>query len=311
MTIDISIVIPAYNEENHIAKLVKAIKQSVSQLQYEIILIDNGSTDKTKEIAYKYNVQVFSIPKNTVSFARNMGVKKANSQIIAFLDADIRITKSWGDEIKKKIHHIMNGNVVTGSRCVIPEKPSCIEKNWFGPLSKKNVSYINSGNLIMSKNIFYQVGEFDELLETGEDYEFSMRATKKGIAIVNNSKFEAIHDDYPKNIVNFCKREIWHGKGDFQGFKSFFRSKVSIISVSFGILNLSIIASVLAASYFLSLALVLFVFLLCIMMSLNIFYKSGFRIVINNIPLCYFYLISRLTSLVVVLYDRFNRILKR
>ena len=304
MTIDISFIIPAYNEEDYIDSLVKAIRQSVIQLQYEIILIDNGSTDKTTLIALNHNLQVFSIPKNTVSFARNMGASKANAQIIVFLDADVRVTETWGKELKNKLDYILNESIVTGSRYVIPEKSSWIEKNWFEPLSKKNVSYINGGNLIMSKNTFYQAGKFEELMETGEDYEFSMRAIKKGIAIVNNSKFEAIHDGYPKNIVSFCKREIWHGKGDYQKLKTFIRSKVSIIAVSFGLLNLSIIASTLSGSYSLSSGLIFCVLLLCSTMSLNIFYKSGFRLVISNIPLCYFYLISRFISLFVVLKGR-------
>ena len=212
MTTELSIIIPAYNEADYIESLIGSIKDSVKHIQFEIIVIDNGSKDNTAQIAKDAGATVYLTSKNTVSKARNIGFDKANSGILAFLDADVRITPKWGEEIIKIIPGLRSEHILTGARYLIPENPGWIEKYWFEPLSKKDVSYINGGNLILSKNTFEIIGGFNDKLITAEDYEFSTRAASKGVSIINNTNLEAIHDGYPKIFIIFAKENFGMAK---------------------------------------------------------------------------------------------------
>ncbi len=86
----ISIVIPAYNAESTIRETIESVqKQTFSD--FEVIIIDDGSTDKTVEIINNFDderIKVFSYENGGVSAARNRGISHANGEFIAFLDAD-------------------------------------------------------------------------------------------------------------------------------------------------------------------------------------------------------------------------------
>jgi len=94
----ISIIIPAYNEENYIFPCLKSIvEQDFPKKSYEIIVINNNSSDKTKEII-KNNfpkVRIVDEPKQGLVFARIRGVSEAKSKIIAFTDADTEVSPKW------------------------------------------------------------------------------------------------------------------------------------------------------------------------------------------------------------------------
>ncbi|MGF2053271.1 glycosyltransferase family 2 protein [Vagococcus fluvialis] len=100
----LSIIIPIYNGENTIKKCVESLKFKIN---YEILLIDDGSTDSTLELIRKLEnkdsrIRVFSKPNEGVSIARNFGLKKAEGEFIFFLDADDYIYSSEKIENKLK-----------------------------------------------------------------------------------------------------------------------------------------------------------------------------------------------------------------
>jgi len=85
-----SIIVPLYNKENSIANTLESIFNQ-TYTDYEIVIINDGSTDHSEEIVNQYTdkkIQFFSTKNNGVSKARNLGIEKANGKLIAFLDAD-------------------------------------------------------------------------------------------------------------------------------------------------------------------------------------------------------------------------------
>ncbi len=306
MGVGLSIIIPAYNESECIENLLLSIKEHFEgvPLKYETIIVNNGSTDDTGKVALKYLCNIFEIERNSVAYARNYGVSHSIGKVIAFLDADVRLTQSWVNELTKELNAIEYGNIVTGARCSVRENPGWIERNWFKPLSTKNVDYINGANIVLSRTVFEKIGRFDSSLETGEDYEFSMRAKKKGVNIVVNKKLKVIHDGFPVTIKAFFKREVWHGKGDFSSFKAFKISKVANLALLFGGLHVFFLISLfLLSNTYISLAISLII-ILTIMMSVKIFHDYGVGFIVKNIPICYVYLFGRSYSLIAALSTR-------
>src|SRR3989344_1320656 len=85
----LSIIIPTFNEEEIIEKNIKEIRDNLNEVNYEIIVTDDQSSDKTVEIAKKYARVIINSRKGTIGTNRNNGAKIATGKYLAFLDADM------------------------------------------------------------------------------------------------------------------------------------------------------------------------------------------------------------------------------
>lgn len=101
----VSVIIPAYNEENYLDKCLNSL-QNQTFSNFEIVIINDGSTDQTSKVASKYNIKLLSISHGGPGRARNLGVKKSVGEILVFLDADMYIDKNY---IKNLINPILSG----------------------------------------------------------------------------------------------------------------------------------------------------------------------------------------------------------
>lgn len=113
----ISVVIAAYNEEKSIGNCLDNILNQTKK-PYEIIVVDNNSTDKTAEVLKKYkNVKVVFEKKQGIIPARNSGFEKAKGDIIARCDADTLVPQDWLEKIEKAFSE--NDSVVASSMPVL------------------------------------------------------------------------------------------------------------------------------------------------------------------------------------------------
>ncbi|MBI2933969.1 MAG: glycosyltransferase family 2 protein [Chloroflexi bacterium] len=92
---DISIVVPAHNEEQFIGRTLDSLLHQTFPGTYEIIVVNNASTDRTEEICRSKNVRVISEPRKGVVFARQTGFLQAHGDIIATTDADTIVPPRW------------------------------------------------------------------------------------------------------------------------------------------------------------------------------------------------------------------------
>lgn len=247
---DFSFIIPAYNETDNIESTISAIrKHTPENYQYEIIVVDHGSTDNTAELAKTCGATVLSHPEGTIANLRNHGVKHCSGKLLIFLDADIRLTQGWANNIVPVATALIAGErVLTGSWCSISDNPNRLEKYWFKPLQRGDNSHINSGHLIIARLLFDELNGFDEKLETGEDYDISMRAKAANIKLIDNVKLKVIHDGYPENILAFAKREYWHGRGDVASFATILQSRVALVALLFITLHIVLFALILSGN---------------------------------------------------------------
>ena len=97
-----SFIIPALNEEDYVEPCVRSIQGQTCK-DYEIIVVDNGSTDRTAEIARQLGCKVVNEQKRGISHARNKGAKIAIGDILCFVDADGVVSNNWLKEAKKTL----------------------------------------------------------------------------------------------------------------------------------------------------------------------------------------------------------------
>jgi len=177
----VSVVIPAYNR---VATLSRAIDSVLAQSYKveEIIVVDDGSTDATSEVAKMYPEVSLLRQKNMgVSSARNNGVMMASSEWIAFLDSDdtwhpekiARQLKLHKQSPTLKISYTDEEWIRDGKLVALPKKYQKPSQATF----KNSLDYCNiaPSSVLMEKKFFDKIGEFDESLEVCEDYDLWLR----------------------------------------------------------------------------------------------------------------------------------------
>jgi glycosyltransferase involved in cell wall biosynthesis len=111
----ISVVVPALNEEKYVKQCLSSLRaQSYPRELYEIIVVDNASTDRTSEIAQAFGVRVVYEPVRGAARARHRGVEEARGEIIAGTDADAVVPPTWLEEIARSFRSDENLGAVTG-----------------------------------------------------------------------------------------------------------------------------------------------------------------------------------------------------
>ena len=103
---DLSIIIPIYNGENFIAECLYSILGQSSTFEYEVIIVDDGSTDKSATICEDFEnpkIRLFKNSNNGVSYSRNYGIKYARGKYLMFVDADDKLSQNWTNAIAKSL----------------------------------------------------------------------------------------------------------------------------------------------------------------------------------------------------------------
>lgn len=214
----VSVIIPVLNEEKVIGKCLESLQQmDFPREGFEVIVVDNGSTDGTGRIVDRFasslNIRKAVLSGVRISALRNFGASLAQGQIFAFLDADCLAPREWLTRATAIFRTEPAG--VIGGHCWIPQGSSWVARTWYPEerVSKKGVvRYVPSGNLLVPGSQFSSAGGFDETLETNEDYEFCQRISKLGFSIQVFPELNVVHLGVPQTVSEFYRRNRWHGK---------------------------------------------------------------------------------------------------
>ncbi len=208
----VSIIIPAYNEEKYIGQCIDSIKKQ-SFRNFEIIVVDDGSSDFTKEIVLKKGVRLFSLTHGGPGKAKNYGAKKARGKILVFVDADLILDK---DYLIRLIHPILIGK--SKSTYTEAEYVANIDNIWArcwqinsNLLSKKRIGSYNDHNKLafraIKKDIFFSMGGFDPLLGYNDD----LTLGKSGLKIDKVKNAFCYHFN-PDNLKDVFLASRWIGR---------------------------------------------------------------------------------------------------
>lgn len=179
----ISVVVTTKNEEKNVENCLKSIKsQTYPQEKIEIIVVDNNSTDKTKEIVKEFkerftplNVQLFNGGPER-SAQRNLGVEKARGKYILYLDADMGLSEKV---IKECVNKCENGDYIA---LYIPER--IVGNNFWMRVRDFERSFYNATCIdcvrFTRRDKFLEIGGFDKYLTGPEDWDFDRRIKESG-----------------------------------------------------------------------------------------------------------------------------------
>ena len=181
----VSVIIPVYNGEKFLSEAIFNVKNQEYQL-LEIIIVDDGSTDRTAEVAaqFKDSARYVYQHNSGPAAARNRGLRIAKGDAIAFLDVD----DLWSDD-KLKLQagylvdnpsvEIVQGLIQNLKICQLTADGKAIFEKHYQPYN-----YINLGSAIYRKSVFDKVGLFDETLSFAEDTDWFIRAWENRVSKV-------------------------------------------------------------------------------------------------------------------------------
>ena len=215
----LSFIIPAKNEEEHLGRCLKSLFVSIGdRSDCEIIVIDNGSTDNTAEIARSAGVRLFNRPGMTVSALRNLGARVAEGKLLAFVDADVTVAEDWVETALKLMRP--GGVAMVGTSPGIPEDSRWVARAWqlqvLARRQRCRRQWLESMNMVVRKEVFQSVGGFDETLVTCEDVDLGYKIGES-FQIWNDSSLRAVHYGEAQTLRHFFRKELWRGTSNFKG----------------------------------------------------------------------------------------------
>lgn len=177
----VSVIIPVFNGEKYVAQALESLLEQDYPL-FEVIAVDDGSIDRTREIIERYHDINYIYQSNRgVSSARNTGIATSRGDIIAFLDSDDFWPSGRLTATIRYFQRYPDIGYVLGKQMMFLE-PGCrippwVRKEWLE--EPQDVS--NTGVLVVRRETFERIGTFNEDYRSGEDTEWLLRASEAGI----------------------------------------------------------------------------------------------------------------------------------
>jgi len=222
----ISLVVPAYNEERYLPRLLDSVDTAAGAYRaaggaIEVIVADNGSTDGTARIAAGRGCRVVAAVPRAIAAVRNAGARAAVGEILAFVDADARIHPRTFHEITRLL---ADGRVIGGTTGILPDRWSLgLAATWAVFLPLVWITGFDTGVVFCRRTDFDAAGGYEETLRFAEDVAFLYalwrlgRRTQRRLvrarrvkAIASTRKFDD-HGDWHYFGL------LWHGIAHYFG----------------------------------------------------------------------------------------------
>ncbi len=207
----VSVVVTVRNEERHLGQLLESL--AVQESPFEIVLVDAESRDRTVAIAEEFRARhpdLLRIVRRPCSRGggRNLGVREARGELIAFIDGDCYADPTWLGRLRAAL----------GPSTVVAGRTLTVGKPKYGELGR--VELYQSGydvtypscNLGYPRALFERLGGFDTRFITAEDIDLNLRAVQDG-ASIHYDDGAIVYHHMRGNFVRFLYQAFWNGYG--------------------------------------------------------------------------------------------------
>jgi glycosyltransferase involved in cell wall biosynthesis len=225
--INVSVIVTTKNEEDHIGDCLRAIEiQNYPQDKIEIIVVDNNSSDRTKEIAFRFTPLVFDQGPER-SAQRNFGIEKARGKYLLYLDADMTLSEEVVTECVKKCDYdnldaLYIPEIIVGNGFWIQVRN--FEREFY------NSTCIDAVRFLRAK-LTREIGGFDEDLNGPEDWDFNRRIGDSGkVGIIRNPLY---HNEGEFNLKIYLRKKSYYSRG-FDQYINKWGKRDKIIHKQFG-----------------------------------------------------------------------------
>lgn len=197
-----SIIIPVFNDAKNIGETLTCITEQIDSWEkYEVIVVDNGSTDDTRETVRRFK-QVTLLEEhrylNSPYSARNRGIEKSSGEIVILLDATCKPTKDWLKAgiaaLEEQECDLVGGKVSFGFETPTPtiaELHDAITNiRMKASIQEKGVA--KTANLLIKRKVFNKIGVFPEGIRSGGDVRWTAKATQAGFKLLYSQNAEVI-----------------------------------------------------------------------------------------------------------------------
>lgn len=208
----VSVIIPTYNSSRTLERCLQSIKDQTYP-NIELIVVDNNSTDNTKEIAKKFTDKVYNKGPER-SAQRNYGAKKAKGEYLLIHDSDIYFHP---DSVQECIDTIEVGPY---GALILPEK-SIGEGYWVKVKAFERSFYVGNDYIeaarFFPRDIYQQLGGYDENLTGPEDWDLTVRIRVLGLKIGRTQSFLE-HDEGRIDLFGSSKKKQYYAKDMFSKY---------------------------------------------------------------------------------------------
>lgn len=214
-----SVIVPAYNASGTIERCLNALENhSIPKEVYEVIVIDDGSTDRTSDIVKQFPFKYFWQENQGPAAARNKGTQEARGEIILFTDADCIPQHNWIEKMVKPFNdpHIMavKGAYKTHQKALTARFAQVEFEERFEMLKKAgSIDMVDTYSAGYRKSIFLSFGGFDPSfpVANNEDTELSYKMSQAGHKMVFNPNAIVYHLNHPDSIKKYARLKFWRG----------------------------------------------------------------------------------------------------
>jgi len=219
----VSVIVPVLNEEQTIREcLTSLIKMDYPVERREILVVDNGSTDRTAEIIKTFQVRYLWEERRGAAAARNKGIEASKGEILAFTDADCVVTTGWLWELARALDEEGVGGVA-GEVVAFPPKTRA---EWYAArvrhlspqkyLSRSLLPFAAFANLAFRRDVFDRIGLLDATIPLGESTDFCTRFFRgTGLKLKYAPKALLFHR-HRATTWEFVRQQWKYGRGHAQ-----------------------------------------------------------------------------------------------
>ena len=217
----VSVVVPCFQAESTLALCLGALAaQRYPRDRYEVIVVDDGSTDGSRAIARAHPVRLVEGEHRGASAARNRGVAASEGELVVYVDADCVVGPDFVDG-HARAYRRTGGKALVGGAIEMYEPGATwvsycdhYSSKWYmqhpRASTARTLEYLHTTNLGLPRAILDAVGPLDETLPTGEDVEFCSRVREAGIAMVFDPAIVAFHIARP-SLGRYLRRHYRWG----------------------------------------------------------------------------------------------------